>query len=55
MWREFSFNGKCKWLDMYKLLINKYNNRVHRIIKMSPNNLNSFNEKQILQSSYNHL
>jgi len=28
MWREFSFNGKYKWIDMYKQLINKYNNRV---------------------------
>jgi len=41
--------------DMYKPLINKYNNRVHRTIKMSPGNVNSSNEKQILQTSYNHL
>jgi len=29
---------------MYKQLINKYNNRVHRTIKMSPCNVNSSNE-----------
>jgi len=40
---------------MYKQLINKYNNRVHRTIKMSPSKVNSSNEKQILQTSYNHL
>jgi len=33
MWREFSFNGKYKWIDMNEQLINKHNNRVHRIIK----------------------
>jgi len=41
MWREFSFNEKY--------------NRVHRTIKMSPSKVNSSNEKQILQTSYNHL
>jgi len=55
MWREFSFNGKHKWIDMYKQLIYKYNNRVHRTIKMSPSKVSSSNEKQILQTSYNHL
>jgi len=55
MWREFSFNGKYMLIDMYKQLINKYNNTVHRTIKMSPSNVNSSNEKHILQTSYNHL
>jgi len=55
MWREFSFNGKHKWIDLYKQLINKYNNRVQRKIKISPSNVNSSNEKQILQTSHNHL
>jgi len=55
MWRGFSFNGKYKWIDMYKQLVNKYNNRVHTTIKMSPSKVNSSNEKQILQTSYNHL
>jgi len=45
MWREFSFNGKYKWIDMYKQLINKYNNREHRTIKKSPSKVNSSNEK----------
>jgi len=40
---------------MYKQLINKYNNRVHRTLKMSPSNVNFSNEKQILQTSYNTL
>jgi len=53
--REFSFNGKYKWIEMYNQLINKYNKRVHKTVKMSPSNVNSSNEKQILQTSYNHL
>jgi len=55
MWLEFSFNGKYKWIDMYKQLINKYNNRVHRTIKKSTSKVNSSNESPILQTSYNHL
>jgi len=53
-WRELSFNVKYKWIDMYKQLINKYNNRVHRTIQIGPSNANSSNERQILQTSYNH-
>jgi len=49
MWREFSSNGKYKWIDMYNQLINKNINRVHRAIKMSPSNVNYSNEKQILE------
>jgi len=41
MWREFRFNGKHKWIDLYKKLINKYNNRVQRKIKIEPSNVNS--------------
>jgi len=47
MWREFSFNGKYKWIDMYRKLINKYINRVHRTIKMTARNVNSFDEKHL--------
>jgi len=35
MRREFSFNGKYTWLQIYKELINNYNNRKHRTIKMN--------------------
>jgi len=55
MWREFSFNGKYTWLQIYKELINNYNNRKHRTIKMKPIDVNAKNEKQILMRSYNHL
>jgi len=44
MWREFRFNGKYKWIDMYNQLINKYNKRVHRTIKLIPSIVNSSNE-----------
>jgi len=47
-------NGKYMWIYMYTQLINKYNNGVHRTIKMSLSNAYSSNEKQVLQTSYNH-
>lgn len=54
MWREFSFNGKYAWIQMYKNLIEIYNNRKHRTIKMKPNDVNASNEKHLLATVYNH-
>jgi len=51
MWRELSFNGKYKLIDMYKQLISKYSNRVHRTINMSPSKVISSNEKQIYKTN----
>lgn len=55
MWKEFSFRGNYKWIDIYKNLVNIYNNTFHRTIKMSPNDVNSLNEKSLLDSVYNNL
>lgn len=55
MWREFSFNGTYKWIDMYKDLISVYNNKPHRTIKMSPIEVNSENEQHILKTVYSNI
>ena len=55
MWKQFSLNGSYNWLDIYKDLINAYNRKVHRTIKMAPINVNSTNERKLLNTIYNHL
>lgn len=55
MWKEFSYQGTYKWINKYQELVNKYNNTYHRTIKMSPNDVNSTNEKSLLDTVYNHL
>lgn len=55
MWKEFSFNGSYHWIDIYKDLINEYNRKVHRTIKMPPIEVNSSNEKKLLSTVYSHM
>lgn len=55
MWKEFSNNGTYHWIDIYKGLIQKYNESKHRTIKMAPVNVNSSMEKLLLKTVYNHL
>ena len=55
MWKEFSFKGSYKWIDDYKNLVDKYNNKLHRTIQMTPNQVNSSNESYLLKSAYNNL
>lgn len=53
MWKLFSLNGNYKWINNLQFLIDKYNNTVHRTIKMKPINVNTQNEKKLLQTVYN--
>ena len=55
MWKEFSFRGTYKWIDIYKNLVNDYNNTIHRTIRMTPNDVNSSNEQHLLNTVYNNL
>lgn len=52
MWKLFSLNGNYKWIDVLQDLIDKYNNTVHRTIKMKPVDVNKTNEKKLLSSVY---
>lgn len=55
MWKEFSYNGSYHWIDIYQQLINKYNRKIHRTIKMAPIDVKPSNEKFLLNTVYNHI
>lgn len=52
MWKHFSFNGTYNWINNIQELVNKYNNTVHRTIKMKPIDVNLSNEKTLLETVY---
>lgn len=52
MWKQFSLQGSYKWIHILQDLINKYNNTVHRTIKMKPSDVNKTNEKKLLSTVY---
>lgn len=52
MWKEFSFTGSYKWINMLQSLISDYNNTKHRTINMRPNEVNEKNEKRLLATVY---
>lgn len=54
MWKTFSFQGSYKWLNILGKIVNDYNNRKHRSIKLAPNDVTKKNEKQILKRVYTH-
>lgn len=47
LFREFSSQGSYKWLDILPQLMQKYNNKVHRSIKMAPNKVTIKNSQQV--------
>lgn len=54
MWKEFSFRGSYKWIDILQSLVSEYNNTKHRTIGMKPNDVNEINERSLLRTVYNH-
>jgi hypothetical protein len=36
MWKEFTRNNNKKWVNLIPKLIDKYNNKIHRTIRMAP-------------------
>lgn len=55
MWKEFSHNGSYHCVDIYKILIKRYNNKTHRTIKIAPIKVNTSNEVTLLKTVYSHL
>ena len=55
MYKHFSLHGSYKWLKVLPVLINTYNKKYHRTIKMSPVKVTSANEQAVLSASYNHI
>lgn len=55
MWKQFSFRGSYKWIDILPTLISEYNNTKHRTIRMKPNDVNENNEQYLLNTVYNRI
>ena len=49
MWVQFSVQDSYKWLDILPELVTAYNNRKHRTIGMKPKDVNTANEKAVLE------
>lgn len=50
MWKVFTEQGNHSWLNILPDLVKKYNNTLHRIIGMKPNEVNKSNESEVLQN-----
>lgn len=55
MYKYFSLHGSYKWLDALPNLINHYNNKYHRTIKMKPSKVTEKNAASVLAQSFNHI
>lgn len=55
MWKQFSFQGNYKWIDMLPKLVHQYNNTKHRTIGMKPSEVSKKNEKLLLQTVYSRI
>ena len=55
LWRYLDYNRTYKYFDILQKLIDEYNNRFHRSIKMSPNEVNSKTEKYVFNTLYGDL
>lgn len=52
MWKQFSMRGSYKWIDLLDKLVDVYNNRIHRTIKMKPNDVDKSVERHLLDTVY---
>jgi len=55
MWKEFSFNGNYKWINLIAELLKQYNNTKHRTIQKRPSDVNKDNAENLLKTAYNHI
>jgi hypothetical protein len=51
MWKEFTIQGNQKWLEILPIIVEKYNNKIHRTIGMSPEEAS--NHPEIIQEKVN--
>lgn len=52
LWKIFHINGNHKWVNALDTITAEYNTSVHRTIRMRPIDVNSQNEKQLLETVY---
>lgn len=55
MWKEFSFSGSYRWIDILDQLLTKYNNTVHSTTGYKPVSVNQRNAKHILKTAYSNI
>lgn len=55
LWKEFSFNGNYKWIDILAEIIDHYNNRIHRTTGMKPVEIKRNHEKHLLNTVYSRI
>lgn len=55
MWKEFSFQGSYKWIDILDNLILKYNNTKHRTTGLKPIAVTEKHENKLLNTIYNRI
>ncbi|XP_036139524.1 uncharacterized protein LOC118644641 [Monomorium pharaonis] len=53
MWKQFTFNGNYKWIDMLPRLVFNYNTRKHRTIGMRPIDVTLEVAESLLAAVYN--
>ena len=52
LWKEFSYQGNYKWINILQEIVKKYNNTIHRTIRRKPIEVNKKNEKEIFETVY---
>lgn len=52
MFHYFTLKGKRRYIDVLQELIDSYNNSFHRSIKMTPNQVNDSNTKEVFKNLY---
>lgn len=56
LWQLFTYKGSYKWVGEHlNNVMNKYNNKVHRAIGVSPASVNHINANNLLSTVYNHI
>ncbi len=52
LYRYFTHNNTYRWIEVLPEVLQSYNNRWHRSIKMAPNEVNNTNEKMVRRNLY---
>lgn len=55
LFKQFSLRGTYRWIDILQDVVNAYNNKRHRTIRMKPCDVNTKNESDIYKFAYNHI
>lgn len=52
LFREFSIQGSYKWIDLFPRVVDQYNNTIHSIIKLKPNDVKPRHESMLLRNVF---